>query len=139
MMTKKCSKCQKVKETTEFSKNKCKKDGFNQECKPCNRESHKKAREKGLTRWHDMKKTLGIGEKEYNALLEEQEYVCAICSHPHVEEKGGRLHVDHDHETGKIRGLLCNHCNLGLGHFKDNPTFLSSAIWYLDYNDEDMI
>ena len=134
MTTKKCSRCQEHKELAEFSKNKCKKDGLNQECKICNRKSHKKAREKGLSRWYDMKKTLGIGEKEYNTLLQKQNHCCAICSHPHIDEKGKRLHVDHDHITGKIRGLLCNHCNLGLGHFKDNPFFLATAMWYLDSN-----
>lgn len=132
MTQKKCSRCQEYKDIVEFSKNKCKKDGLNQECKICNRKSHKEAREKGLTRWHDMKKTLGIGKKEYNDLLEAQGYKCAVCGHPHVDEKGFRLHVDHCHTTGKIRGLLCNHCNLGLGHFKDNKFLLHVAYKYLE-------
>ena len=79
-----------------------------------------------------MKKTLGIGKDEYCQLLEEQGYKCAICGHPHIEEKGSRLHVDHNHATGKIRGLLCKHCNLGLGHFKDNRFLLNLAYTYLE-------
>jgi len=50
---------------------------------------------------------------------------CVICG---VEEK---LVVDHNHKTGKIRGLLCNHCNRGLGHFRDDPTLLEFAAQYL--------
>lgn len=136
MNTKKCSRCQEYKDISEFSKNRCKKDGLNQECKLCNRESHRKARAKGLSRWYDMKKTLGIGEREYTQLLESQGHNCAICGHPHVDEKGSRLHVDHCHKTSKIRGLLCNNCNLGLGHFKDSQFLLLLAIQYLEYDEE---
>ena len=51
---------------------------------------------------------------------------CRICGNE--EEK---LVVDHDHVTGKVRGMLCNHCNRGLGHFRDNPELLESAKSYL--------
>jgi len=132
MTTKKCSKCREYKDIAEFSKNRCKKDGLNQECKICNRQSHKEARNKGHTRWHDLKKNFGITKQEYESILKEQGYKCAICGHPHVEEKGSRLHLDHCHTTGIIRGLLCKHCNLGLGHFKDNRFLLHVASSYLE-------
>lgn len=73
----------------------------------------------------------GITQEDYDNLLKKQEYKCAICK---TEEPGGianKFHVDHCHDKGHIRGLLCNHCNQGLGHFKDNPYFLDSAIHYL--------
>lgn len=50
---------------------------------------------------------------------------CVICG------DGGKLVVDHDHQTGKVRGMLCNHCNRGLGHFRDDPTLLEFAAQYL--------
>jgi hypothetical protein len=50
---------------------------------------------------------------------------CVICG---SEET---LVVDHDHKTGKVRGMLCNHCNRGLGHFRDDPTLLEFAAQYL--------
>ncbi len=70
------------------------------------------------------------------SLLESQGGVCAICKkEEQIIDKGGgtqRLSVDHDHDTGKIRGLLCNDCNVGLGRFKDNLELLRSAVAYLE-------
>jgi hypothetical protein len=43
-----------------------------------------------------------------------------------------RMHIDHDHKTGLVRGLLCKHCNQGLGHFRDSTTFLHNAVGYLE-------
>lgn len=129
---KKCSSCQEFKTTDNFSKNRAKKDGLNQECKPCSKLSHDKQREKGLTRWYDMKKKFGISKEEYLNLLEKQDYKCAICGKAHSEEKGKRLFVDHCHDTGKIRGLLCSACNVGLGHFRDSAEIIEKAIKYVE-------
>jgi len=80
-----------------------------------------------------LKAKYGITAEEYDQMLLKQENVCAICG---LEAGGGRgaesrLAVDHNHETGKVRGLLCNNCNNGLGRFKDNPELLRKAIDYL--------
>jgi hypothetical protein len=56
---------------------------------------------------------------------------CAICGTSEVEAPRGRLHLDHDHVTHVVRGLLCGNCNVGLGHFKDDPSRLRAAIDYL--------
>jgi hypothetical protein len=64
-----------------------------------------------------------------------QNNLCAICGNPqHQFHKGTRkrLYVDHDHKTNKVRGLLCNNCNAGVGRFKDEPDRLRSAADYLE-------
>lgn len=81
-----------------------------------------------------LKKDFGITLKDYNILLEEQNNVCKICTKPC--RTGLRLSVDHDHKTGKVRGLLCKSCNVAIGHFKDDPENLYRAISYLNENKE---
>ena len=77
-------------------------------------------------------KKFGIGVDEYNLLLESQDYGCAICG---SKETGSHhtkyFSVDHDHKTGKVRGLLCFHCNTGIGSLQDDPNLLSKALDYL--------
>lgn len=70
----------------------------------------------------------GITEAEYQIILSGQGGVCAICS----KSVDGRLHVDHDHETKVVRGLLCGTCNRGLGMYQDKPELLRKAADYLD-------
>jgi hypothetical protein len=66
---------------------------------------------------------------QFDALIEAQGNACAICgAHP---PKGRRLHIDHDHETGAVRGLLCSRCNQGVGFFRDIPELLVRAAGYL--------
>ncbi|WNL50923.1 recombination endonuclease VII [Synechococcus phage S-CREM2] len=72
----------------------------------------------------------GISLNEYEAMLTEQKGLCLICKGE--DTTGKRLAVDHCHETGKVRGLLCNHCNTGLGKFKDDPKLLEAAVLYLN-------
>jgi len=68
--------------------------------------------------------------EELQNLFKVQKDLCAICKiHKSLNAKG--LAVDHDHKTGKIRGLLCTNCNNGLGRFKENIEFLEKAIKYL--------
>jgi hypothetical protein len=68
--------------------------------------------------------------EEYNTLLDEQNHCCAICRR-HVSELTKALSLDHNHETGKTRGLLCHRCNLGIGKFEDDPEILQAATDYL--------
>lgn len=85
----------------------------------------------------DLKKKYGINLDQYNILLESQNGVCAICKKPEVDvcnKKGGvrNLAVDHDHVTGRVRGLLCRGCNQGLGNFKENIDALVESVSYLN-------
>lgn len=70
-------------------------------------------------------------KKERDGLLMEQVGLCAICEVP-VSVVSKRYHLDHDHDTGEIRGVLCHGCNVGLGMFKESPERLLKAIDYLN-------
>jgi hypothetical protein len=72
-----------------------------------------------------LRRRYGISLEVYEEILSRQGGVCAICG------VDGSLQVDHDHELGDVRGLLCRDCNIGLGHFLDRPELLRAAITYL--------
>ena len=76
--------------------------------------------------WH-LTKRYGLTSDEYASLLQKQNGCCAICRA--TSEKS--FDVDHDHKTGKVRGLLCGACNRGLGQFQDSPEILLAAHQYL--------
>lgn len=79
----------------------------------------------------------GITKDWYYRTLKEQGNCCAICGIGEVQRKGHtHFHVDHCHATGKVRGLLCDLCNRGLGYFKDNDKLLNKAVKYLRKNNE---
>lgn len=82
-----------------------------------------------------------ISLTEYNIMSEKQKHMCAICGCPETtkNKEGGlsNLCVDHDHTTGKVRGLLCRMCNSALGKFKDSSTLLKSALEYLNCGREE--
>jgi DNA-directed RNA polymerase subunit RPC12/RpoP len=88
--------------------------------------SKKKTREKHLVRKY------GVTLEIYDQILEEQNGKCAICSKKAKNESYGVLHVDHCHDTEKVRGLLCRNCNHVLGLMKDDPLTLKKAIAYLE-------
>ena len=87
-------------------------------------------------RANHLKYNYGLTPEQYEKMLEEQNGTCAICKMPETwtHKKTGKvasLSVDHDHETGKIRGLLCRDCNQSIGKFKDNAKLLYAAYEYL--------
>ncbi len=77
-----------------------------------------------------MRRIYKLTPDAYWKLSEKQGGKCRICDKPE-QGRRGLLHVDHNHTTGEIRGLLCQPCNLALGHFKDRVDLLESAILYL--------
>lgn len=82
----------------------------------------------------DLKRTYGITLAYYIELLTAQGGACAICSNPETDTHKGkikRLAVDHDHKTGKIRGLLCGNCNRAIGMIKENQSIALSIVKYL--------
>lgn len=102
-----------------------------EKCKECIKNHSKSQRD---LRYY-LPRLYGITEDQYNAMRERQKFSCALCGiHEDAwwEERQRRLFVDHDHKTGKVRGLLCGHCNTGLGNFKDDVKVLNRAIEYLN-------
>ena len=95
-----------------------------------------KGRRKVYQRHSDLRKSYGIEPEEYDALLTQQDGVCAICGLPERAKGKNYLAVDHCHVTGRIRGLLCSNCNHGIGHLKDNRDLLLAAIKYLEVHNE---
>lgn len=81
-----------------------------------------------------LKKAYGLTLDEFERMKTAQSGLCAICQQPPSRirlDRIGELAVDHDHKTGKVRGLLCHYCNSGLGQFRDSPELLTRAIAYL--------
>ncbi len=77
-----------------------------------------------------IKNKYGLSSEDYQKMIKEQDNVCKICGKPEAGYPG-KLSVDHNHETGKIRGLLCHGCNCGIGFLKEDPEILKRAIAYL--------
>lgn len=91
-------------------------------------------REKQRNRDSKYRLRYGISEFVYQEMLRAQGGLCAICKRPETRLKHGRikrLAVDHDHETGRVRGLLCHQCNAGIGNFRDSSILLESASVYI--------
>ncbi len=82
-------------------------------------------------RKHSLKAAYGMTIEDYDSMLRQQGGACAICRREPSTGNGKVLHVDHDHATGRVRGLLCTNCNTGLGHFRDSTDALAAAAAYL--------
>lgn len=148
-MSKLCRKCGITKALSEFVKNK---DRYQYLCKACkrNKENKRYGREEVKQKYQAywvraklshkdrfFKRTYGISLEDYQNLLKQQNNACAICERQESvldkrTKEPRRLAVDHDHETGTIRGLLCMSCNVGLGKFGDNQETLRKALNYLE-------
>ena len=142
LSSKKCPCCGEVKPTTEFtSRRNHGKWGFYCWCKACVNKKYKKYYKENpeMFRKHNLKR-YGITPEDKEKMLENQGYKCAICGEEIFlfrdtkNKKKDIAHVDHDHDTGEVRGLLCDKCNRGLGYFRDNTEYLLSAVSYLKKN-----
>jgi hypothetical protein len=140
MSTKECKTCKETKDLSEFPKGKGYKDGLRPNCIPCRQEyerdsyhehKHKRPYDYLADKDRKLQKAFGIGYQEYLKMLEAQQGACAICG---TTDTGKRkaFAVDHCHDTGKIRGLLCSNCNTGIGNLRDDVELLKRAIQYLE-------
>lgn len=118
-----CKTCNEEKQLSEYYNNGRWKQGS---CKPCLIKKNNKVAQK-----NHLKRKYNLSLEEFNEKLQNQNYCCALCGKTQEEEKSN-LCVDHDHETGKVRDLLCRVCNRALGLFKDNPQLLRLAAEYIE-------
>lgn len=142
-----CKRCNLEKALSDFFGNKKRKDGVSTYCKICqleyqrsryanpevykqrqmDRTEYLKNRKESVRKWY-LKTTYGMTPGDYQRLFDSNDGKCWICFQP----KDYWLHVDHNHVTGQIRGLLCNTCNRSLGLFKDDKNILRKAAEYLE-------
>lgn len=161
-----CSRCLEEKDHSEFNRDKSKRLGLSSWCKSCvserhreryandpeYREKHKKKSDRAkasilawkrsehgrrVSRAGELKRKFGLTLADFARMKNEQGGGCAICGTTEPGGQGNRLHVDHDHTSGQVRGLLCSNCNRGLGHFQDDPELLRKAISYLNLHFEE--
>lgn len=140
-----CSKCKNPKDLSCFSLDNRKKLGHRKTCRPCAAIQFKKYRERNYEQLkikvNTYKQTYKLQEYnlspiDYQNLIDKQSNKCAICHQPEKIPKiaGGpirNLAIDHDHSTGKVRGLLCYRCNVSLGLLGENLTILTNMISYI--------
>ena len=132
-----CKKCHQLKPLTEYSKKNAKNrpPGLQPRCKVCAAEDTREWNKKNESDKRDryLKRTYGISELEYEAMLLSQNNSCKICYTEFSQSWGSDAPVvDHCHTTGKVRGILCNECNRGLGYFHDNRQALLNAAKYIE-------
>lgn len=126
-----CTKCGLKKQLDGFHKRSAMLDGRKSECKECTRKYQKEKYDSGELREAVYLRNYGITLEQYDQMVLDQDGCCKICGTDNPGSNRCRFSIDHNHETGEVRGLLCGSCNAALGLFKDNPSTLLSAFNYL--------
>ena len=130
-MLKICKICNLEKDISDFYAGR-------KDCKSCKnliakqwRKDNPKNTEKHLVRMRERAKErrYGITQEQFNKMLIDQKNMCAICSSKFKNTKN--THIDHCHDSSRVRGLLCNNCNMALGQFNDNTDIMDNIIKYL--------
>lgn len=150
---KRCSRCKDEKPIDSFYNYKNGIFGKHHRCKECTKSLPQRMTEESRQRmkstakqWYERNKhrtalrmrntwllrKYGISHKDYEQILEKQNGACAICGDTSPGRGDTFFSVDHDHKTMKVRGLLCDACNKGLGHFYDDTDRMQRAILYLE-------
>jgi hypothetical protein len=129
-----CGCCEGSLPLDAFAKNKAKKDGLQERCRSCRSKHHQTVKHKRPKQTKEQKRrylinSYGLSVEQFDEMLKTQNNKCAICE----DEDWGRPspNIDHCHTSNKVRGLLCNNCNRGLGLFKDSIGVLKNAARYL--------
>lgn len=155
---KKCNKCNIFKELTEFTIDRLNKDGLKQRCKECIKPVKRNTRQKNKKHYNEyhkqwcklnpkkhskrvkkvnLRKKYNITLEQYDLMVLTQNNLCSICKKPEniVDKKAKKIRalaIDHNHITGKVRELLCQRCNMGIGllNLDNGPELLLAAIEY---------
>lgn len=146
-----CTKCDTTKSIEEFHKKNDTKDGRARWCAACSGEARRewyakpenRARVKENARLYsiknrskefarNLKRMYDLSVDEYHSLLLRHSFRCGICRVKFGLPKAIRPHVDHDHNTGKVRGLLCSNCNIAIGLLKDEVNVIRNAAAYVE-------
>ena len=130
-MVKHCKRCDTTKPTSEFHKCRGRSDGLAWWCKDCANKHRQAAYCPNKNREYQLKCLYNLSTAEYDDMYKLQEGACKIC-----RKNFDQLVVDHCHNSGKVRGLLCQKCNRGLGSLGDNISTLKNAIAYLTEHSE---
>ena len=129
-----CPDCQTFKPIEDFPRNKSGKQGRGSYCKPCHNAKTKETytRLYGGSREYHLRRRYGLTSADVDAMIEAQGGTCAVCP-------GKPEHVDHDHETGEVRGILCFNCNQALGNARDDVKVLRGLARYLELHQKPVL
>lgn len=138
-LKRKCYKCEEIKSLCDFHRDRTQAQGHSYECKKCRLSSNiiraQSPKKKKSSAEYEFKRGLrrnyNMTIEQYNVMFNAQEGKCACCG-KHQDNCKRKLAVDHDHDTGAIRALLCDNCNPGIGYFKHSIERLNQAIKYLN-------
>lgn len=127
-----CTKCKVTKDQAEFYKRKGNDRAtarYMSECKDCHKEDQRKRNacpeRKAAKRDQNLRKNYGITSYDYDRMYAEQDGRCFVC-----EDQKSVLHVDHNHETGEVRKLLCALCNTAFGKMRESPRLINKLLEY---------
>lgn len=134
-----CPKCGQLKQAKEFYLLRTAKDGLYPCCRLCLKEVRKllyarpkgKIQRKEAARKFKLRRKFGITEEQFNLMVAEQNNRCAICGTSEPGGNANKWHIDHDHQTNRVRKLLCAKCNMGIGHLNDDPAIIAQSFFYL--------
>ena len=132
-----CNLCNKEKQIEDFVKRSNRASGRQPYCKDCHNKKTRDKYDSKVMKDYDLMRAYGLNLKQYEELFLQQNGCCKICK-KHISELNNKhkksLCVDHCHKTNKIRGLLCDKCNRGIGLLNDDIDILKNAVEYLQSN-----
>ena len=135
MILKTCNTCNATKELTEFHRDCSNTGGHRNKCKECCKVYDESRKDQRKNKY--LQRTYGITHDYYLQMLDEQDGCCDACGMSATDELHGVLDVDHCHESGKVRGLLCRQCNLALGNSREDTKVLRGLIKYIQKHNHD--